>query len=185
VAFETADSAPGKATLISPAGTVPTTTPTFTWNAVIGTSYYLLLIVDRDNAYVERWYRPSQVGCPLGTGTCTVSPNATIKAGLATWQIITWNGSGYGPWSAAAQFVVDVTDPSAGVPGPVSPLGTISASNGPYTWTSVAGAIAYRLSIWNNGGLSQEWWYTAAAAGCAGGAQCSVKPQANLALHWW
>jgi hypothetical protein len=49
-----------------------------------------------------------------------------------------------------------------------------------YTWTSVAGAIGYRLSIRSNGGPPQEWWYAAAAAGCATAAQCSVQPQANL-----
>src|SRR6185437_6337 len=49
VAFEAADSAPGTATLVSPLTPVSTVTPSFTWNAVLGTSYYLLRVTDRDN----------------------------------------------------------------------------------------------------------------------------------------
>src|SRR6185295_1285956 len=106
VSFDAADSAPGKATLVSPAATVTTATPSFTWNAVPGTSYYLLHATDRDNVSIERWYRPDDAGCPLGTGLCTVSPGLLLKAGAASWKVLTWNGSGYGPWSDTRDFLV-------------------------------------------------------------------------------
>jgi hypothetical protein len=157
-----------------------TATPSFSWNAVHSTSHYLLRIVDRDNAITDRWYQPSDAGCPLGTDVCDISPGITVKAGLATWMVLTWNASGYGPWSDERRFLVAVPDPSAAVPAQVSPTGTITGSNVTYTWTSVAGAIAYRLSIRNNGGPAMEWWFTSTAAGCDGGGLCSATPVVEL-----
>ena len=83
-------------------------TPSFTWNAVIGTSYYLLRVTDRDNVTVDRWYLPGAAGCPLGAGTCVASPGIALKAGKANWMVLTWNGSGYGPWSATREFLVEI-----------------------------------------------------------------------------
>src|SRR5207247_9356198 len=74
VAFDAADSAPGTATLVSPLTPVTTVTPSFTWNAVLGTSYYLLRVTDRDNVTFDRWYLPAAAACPLGAGPCTASP---------------------------------------------------------------------------------------------------------------
>jgi hypothetical protein len=91
---------------------VITTTPSFIWNAVLDTSYYLLRLTDRDNVSVDRWYRPGDAGCPVGTGLCTVSPGVSMKAGWASWKILTWNASGYGPWSDTGDFLVQIADPA-------------------------------------------------------------------------
>jgi hypothetical protein len=178
--FEATDSVPGTATLVSPLSPVTTVTPSFTWNAVLGTSYYLLRVIDRDNVTVDRWYLPAAVGCPLGAGTCVASPGVALKAGAATWRVLTWNGSGYGPWSAPRDFLVEIADSAALEPSAVSPTGTIVSANVPYQWTGVAGAISYRLSIQNNGGAPVYWWFTSAAAGCAATTECSAFPQAAL-----
>jgi hypothetical protein len=180
VSFETADAAPGKATLIAPSSPVPSATPTFTWNAVLGTSYYLLRATGSDNIEIERWYRPSQVGCPLGTGTCAASPGGTIHPGPANWRVLTWNGSGYGPWSDPFTFTVEIPDPAAGIPQTIGPSGAITNPNATYRWTSVAGAVSYRLAISNNGQPEVYWWFSPAAAGCLTSAECAVAPQAGL-----
>jgi hypothetical protein len=187
VAFDAADSAPGAATLVAPLAPVTTATPSFTWNAVIGASYYLLKITDRDNVTSDRWYLPAAAGCPLGTGTCTASPGISLKPGAATWKVLTWNGSGYGPWSATREFLVEIADPAAITPAAVSPTGTIVSTNVHYRWTAVAGALSYRLSIRNNGGAPISWWYTPAAAGCSATTECSAVPQVTLlngTLQW-
>jgi hypothetical protein len=57
-------------------------------------------VTDRDHVIVDRWYRPAAAACPLGTGVCTVSPGILLKAGAVTWNVLTWNAAGYGPWSA-------------------------------------------------------------------------------------
>jgi hypothetical protein len=178
--FEAADSAPGTATLVSPLSPVTTVTPAFTWNAVLGTSYYLLRVTDRDNVTFDRWYLPAAVGCPLGTGTCAALPGISLKAGSATWKVLTWNGSGYGPWSATREFLVEIADPAAPTPAAVSPTGAIVSSNVTYRWTSMPGTLSYRLSIRNNGGAPIYIWYAPAAAGCDATAECAAVPEVPL-----
>src|SRR6185503_4906836 len=181
VSFDAADSLPGKVTLVSPTGSVTTSTPSFTWLAMPTTSYYLLNVTDRDNVTYERWYRPADVGCALGTGTCAVAPGIVLKAGAASWKVLTWNGKGYGPWSDTRDILIEIADASAPVPLTVSPTGTINSTTVPYRWTSVNGALNYRLSIRNNGGAPTYLWFTPAAAGCAAGGECVVTPVITLA----
>jgi hypothetical protein len=178
-AFEATDSVPGKATLVSPnAGTGAT--PAFTWNAVPGASYYLLRIVDRDAATSEFWYSPADVGCPSGSGTCTVTSGIDLKPGPAEWMVLGWNQSGYGPWSDPMEFWIDVVDASALTPTPLSPLTSVSNPNPAYRWTSASGTLFYRLSIRNNGGAVRYWWLTPAEVGCASAAECEAAPVVGL-----
>jgi hypothetical protein len=180
MSFDATDTAPGKVTLISPSAPVASTTPTFTWNAVLGTSYYLLRITDRDNVVVDRWYLPSAAGCPAGAGTCTISPGIEVKAGAATWQALSWNGSGYGPWSDLRGFLVETPDPTAGTPTALSPTAPLSSTNVTYRWSPIALALSYRLSISNNGGSPIYLWYAGVAAGCDPGSECAVTPDPVL-----
>jgi hypothetical protein len=179
-AFDATDSAPGAATLVSPLSPVTTVAPSFTWNAVIGTAYYLLRVTDRDNVTIDRWYLPAAMGCPLGAGICAASPGIPLKAGVVTWRVLTWNASGYGPWSETREFPVEIADPAAPTPDALGPTGAIVSTNVPYRWTAVAGAISYRLSIRNNGNAPISWWYTAAAAGCDATGECHAVPQVAL-----
>jgi hypothetical protein len=187
VSFDAADPIPPrKATLLAPDTSVSTSTPTFTWNAVLGTSYYLLRLVDRDNVNVERWYRPANAGCPSGTGICTASLGA-LKPGPANWRVLTWNVSGYGPWSDTRDFVVDLADRVAPTLDTISPTAVIATPNPTYTWTAAAEVTAYRLSIRNNEGQPAYSWYTPAAAGCGATPTCSARPQEGLRNgtgHW-
>jgi hypothetical protein len=179
VAFEPTDSVPSAAMLVSPLDSVATGTPSFAWNAVLGTSYYLLRVTDRDHVIVDRWYRPAAAACPLGTGICIASPGILLKAGAVTWNVLTWNASGYGPWSATRGFLVEVADPAALAPAALSPTGAIS-TNVMYRWTAVSGTLSYRLSIGNNGGAPAYWWFTPAAAGCNTTTECNAVPQIAL-----
>lgn len=97
----------GKATLVSPTGTISTPTPTYTWNAVTGSTWYLLWVNDSASAgKVNKWYSAEQGGCSSGTGTCSVTPDTALANGAAQWWIQTWNSSGNGPWSDAMSFTV-------------------------------------------------------------------------------
>jgi len=175
-----ADGVPGKASLVAPTGPVTTSTPTFTWNAVSTASYYLLRVTDRDNVIADRWYRPDQAGCPEGTGLCEASPGVVVKAGAASWQVLTWNASGYGPWSDTRSFRVEIADPAAAAPEALNPIETMTNARAPYEWTSVAGALRYRLSIRNNGGPANTFWFTPADAGCDAVTVCAVVPMLRL-----
>jgi hypothetical protein len=180
VSFDAGDALPGKAALIAPAGSITTSTPTFTWAAMPTAGIYLLSVTDRDNVPYERWYRPADADCALGTGVCTVSPGIVLKAGIASWRVLTWNGSGYGPWSDTRDLLIEIADPSAPVPLTVGPTGTINSTAVSYRWTSVAGAINYRFSIRNSGGATTYLWFTPAAAGCGAGGDCIVTPLVTL-----
>ncbi len=164
---------PARPTLVSPSpGATAASLPvTFTWNAAAGTVWYLLRVVDRDNSTQNYWYRPDAAGCPLGTGTCGVA-RADVKPGPVAWQVVAWNAEGYSPWSDLAQFWLDIADPAAGVPQPISPMGPTTAALIRYRWTAVPGAIGYRVSVHNAGSPAQYAWVTAADAGC--GAECEA-----------
>jgi hypothetical protein len=177
--FDAADTAPGAATLVAPVNSVSTTTPEFTWNAVLEAGYYLLRFVDRDNVTVDRWYRPADAGCPWGIGICRASLGA-LTPGPASWQVLTWNASGYGPWSERHDFVMEVADPLAPTLSAISPSGVITTTHPTYAWTAAAGVTAYRLSIHTKGEQPVDSWYTPSAAGCIEAPTCSATPQAGL-----
>jgi hypothetical protein len=174
--FETVGGVPGLATLIAPDGGIGSTTPTFQWNAVAGVSYYALRVIDKNNVATDLWYRPADIGCPLGTEVCGVSPGMVIAAGPAQWQVLTWNIAGYGPWSDLKPFAVEVADPSAGTPATVSPTGNLAIAMPTYRWNRVSGAVLYRLSVTVNGGAPIYTWHTPAALGCASVNPCLATP---------
>jgi hypothetical protein len=174
--FETASAMPGQATLIAPDGGISSPTPTFSWNGVVGVSYYMLRAIDRNNVATELWYRPADIGCPLGTEMCAASPGLAVPPGPAQWQVLTWNAAGYGPWSDLRSFAVEVADPLAGTPTTVSPTGNVGIAMATYRWNRVSGAVLYRLSVTVNGDAPIYTWHTPAALGCATVNPCSATP---------
>jgi hypothetical protein len=183
LSFDVASALPGQATLIAPAGATASQAPTFTWNALLGVSYYLLKVTDADNVSVERWYRPSDVACPQGTGICSASPGIPVMPGPAEWQILTWNALGYGPWSDPQPFTVDIADLAiigvSGTPTPLNPTGSITTLHPTYRWSAHSSAKRYRLSIRINGGPATYVWYTRTGAAC-NAVDCSVQPNLTL-----
>ena len=100
-------SSPGPATLVSPSGTITTTTPTYTWNAVPGATWYYLWVNDSTGNRINRWYTAAETGCPAGTGICSIDPATALATGEGFWWILTWNALGYGSWSLAMPFTVN------------------------------------------------------------------------------
>lgn len=96
--------APSAATLVSPSGNITDSTPTYTWNAVSSSTWYYLWVDDSSGNKVALWYTAAAAGCGSGTGTCSVTPAASLANGAGTWWIQTWNGSGFGPWSSGMSF---------------------------------------------------------------------------------
>jgi len=99
LAFSFGLSVPDQAVLISPNGSVDSNTPSYTWNAVEGSSWYYLWVNDDTGTPVKTWYSATEAGCSNASGVCTVTPTTAIQ-GNATWWIKTWNSIGSGPWSA-------------------------------------------------------------------------------------
>ena len=98
---------PLAATLVLPTGTIYSTRPTFTWNAVPGTTYYTVLVKQGTRIILNKAYTKAQVKCALDTGRCTLlSPLVLTKRLNYIWQVQTRNAYGYGPWSLAKAFII-------------------------------------------------------------------------------
>jgi hypothetical protein len=96
----------GQAVLISPWGQTFTTTPTYTWWAVANATWYHIWVNRGTGTLGEKWYTAEEVGCPSGTGTCSLSPGTELAPGTYTWWIQAWYNA-YGPWSDGKPFYVD------------------------------------------------------------------------------
>ena len=59
-------SAPGMATLVSPTATMANRTPTYTWNAVAGSTSYQLWVDDSTGNRIVQWYTATSAGCQGG-----------------------------------------------------------------------------------------------------------------------
>ena len=100
-----AEPPPTAATLVSPSGTANTAAPTYVWNAVENASYYQLWVNDSSaDGRILKWFTSAEANCASGTGTCSVTPSTALAQGACRWWILTWNDSGYGPWSAPLDF---------------------------------------------------------------------------------
>ena len=174
---------PGKATLTSPSGTITDTTPTYTWDAVIGATWYYLWVNDSTGEKIKKWYT-SNSAC--ASSLCSVTPTTALANGNGQWWIQTWNSHGYGPWSDGMSF--NETG-AAGPPGAAtltSPSGTITDTTPTYTWNVVTGATWYYLWANDSTGNKVKKWYTSDSV-CSG-ATCSATPTIALANgngKWW
>jgi hypothetical protein len=98
----------GQATLISPSGETFDATPTYTWTAVTDATWYHIWINRGTGTLGEKWYTAAEVGCPSGTGNCSLTAPAALAPGTYTWWIQAWYNA-YGPWSDGKPFYVDPT----------------------------------------------------------------------------
>ena len=190
MSFAVTAGAPGKATLISPSGTISTATPSYTWNAVPGSTWYYLWVNDSTSqGKIDQWYKAADAGCASGTGICTATPSTALAGGSCQWWIQTWSDSGIGPWSDAMSFTVQLSSPP-GKATLIAPSGTISSNSPTYTWNAVSTASWYLLYVSDSKTQAKiNQWYKSADAGCGSGTgTCAVMPGATLAAGaclWW
>jgi hypothetical protein len=103
----------------SPSGTITSTTPTYTWNAVSNAAKYYLWVKDYTGNKIQKWYSAAEAACASGTGTCSVTPTTEV-IGSCQWWIQTYN-TGFGPWSDSLSFTTP-SDGSTGAAALISPL---------------------------------------------------------------
>lgn len=178
-------SAPGKALLTSPSGSITDTSPEYAWNRVSGATWYQLWVNGPSGNVINQWFEASTI---CGDSTCSVTPTEGLSGGSHTWWVRTWNIAGHGPWSDALSFSLPVP------PGPatlVSPAGNISATRPTYTWNRVDASTWYQLWISRvnlDGTFSplHNQWYEAAAV--CNASTCSSTPGVDLgsgSYRWW
>jgi hypothetical protein len=177
---------PAAATLQAPSGTITTSRPTYTWNAVTCATWYYLWVNGPSGNVIKQWYTAAQANCASETGTCAVTPSTTLANGNHTWWIQTWNSAGYGPWSSGLSFTVSAPPPATTL---VAPSGTSCDATPTYIWNAVSSATWYYLWVNGPSGNVVKQWYTAAQAHCASGTgTCAVAPATTLASGssiWW
>ena len=175
----------GVATPRSPSGSVATATPTYTWSAASGAAEYRLAVQQTASgtSVLDQWFSAASV---CSGSTCSVTPSTTLSSEAHRFWIQARNGSLTGGWSAGMSFTVSTSGPgpapgpAPGVPSPISPTGTVATTRPTYTWSTVAGATAYRLAVQvkATGASAHDQWHTASTV-CTGGT-CSVTPAASL-----
>jgi len=99
-------SKPEAATLVSPTGKIKDSTPTYTWNAVQGSTQYYLAVNDATGAKIKEWYTAAEAGCASGTGTCSLTPSTELAIGTVKWWVQTSSPVGLGPRSDSLYFTL-------------------------------------------------------------------------------
>ncbi len=120
-------SLPGKATLVSPKGTVGAAKPTYQWKTVNAATRYHLKVVntnDPNKPVIDTWYDASEV---VDGQNSYIKPNTALAAGSYKWWIQTGNCNVEGPWSNYATFKFANVSPAR--PTAVSPSGLVSTAH--------------------------------------------------------
>lgn len=152
-------SLPGKATLVSPKGTIGTAKPTYQWKTVNGATRYHLKVSninDPNNPVIYAWYDASEVVDGLN---CYIKPDTAIAEGSYKWWIQTGNCNMEGPWSNYAAF--RFANVSPGRPSTISPSGLVSTSSPTFIWTAVKNAAGYHLHVENDTATVYDLDYSA------------------------
>jgi murein DD-endopeptidase MepM/ murein hydrolase activator NlpD len=120
--------------------------PTYRWQGVPGATKYTLRIYSlTTKAYVGTYDLATAYVC---TGdVCWFKPAVNLAAGSYQFQVRAYNSNGYGDYSTAQPFTVQlVPDP----PTLTVPNGAITTLKPAYTWKPVVNATAYYLMVWSN-----------------------------------
>ncbi len=175
---------PPQPELIAPAGVSADATPTYSWNASSGATWYRLYAKDNAGHMIYTWYRASEVGCASGSGVCSVTPD-TAMDGETQWLVLAYSGCGYSPWSDTMNFTVTCIPQT---PELIAPSGSTSNTKPTYSWNASSGATWYRLYAKDTVGNKIYTWYRAKELGCASGSGvCSVIPETAMVgeTRWW
>jgi hypothetical protein len=168
---------PSAPTMLSPSGTLGTTTPTFSWTASTNrpTTYTLSI----RGVTPDVVYSAADAGCD-SDNTCAVTPGTALPAWSHKFWVRATNVIGPGAWSAASSFQIVV---AGSTPILTAPSGTVTDSTPTYLWTGVAGATQYQLWVTNpssNATPIVNILVTAADAGCAADVTCEFTPATAL-----
>jgi hypothetical protein len=81
-------SSPGPVTLLSPSGTIYSSTPTYKWIASSYASRFKLLVQDSTGTVkINTVYTESEAGCASGSANCSVTPSTSLADGSWSWSV--------------------------------------------------------------------------------------------------
>jgi hypothetical protein len=166
---------PGAPTLISPSGTIGTSTPKYKWNAVSGTTVYRLSVYSiTTSSYVINVNIKASTYC--SGGTCTFKPSTVLSQGDYRFKVRGRNSIGWGQISAWMKFKYGPPD----APTLISPNTAIGTSTPTYKWKAVSGASIYRLSVYSVDSSSYVINLNVKASTFCSGTNCGYKSATAL-----
>jgi hypothetical protein len=123
-----------QATLLSPLGSITTTTPAFSWTAASGAASYQLEVRDgTGRVAIGLMTTASAAGCATG-GTCRIAPGIALPTGAAKWQVQTITATGSTAWSHVGDFTVpapqDTTAPTIVITSPTTASSYVATMSG-------------------------------------------------------
>jgi thermitase len=148
----------------APTGAITTGSPTFSWNTIAGSTYYLLWVGGVSPSFTpifQQWYDASAI-CTTHPGTCTVSNVVSLPVGNATWRI-----QAYGPGGTSAIY----NNPSgiaisvnSAIPTALTlntPTGVITTNMPAFSWNDNPNVDYYNVYV--NSGITVilNQWYRA------------------------
>lgn len=133
----------GVANLISPSGTIASTVPSYTWNAVSGATSYRLYVQDSFGWESNTVYSAASLGCGAGTGICSIAPGIALVNGRSyNWYVLASNSANSGTWSSVTSFTVMVSENAN--------LSNLALSSGSLSPVFASGTTSYTVSVPNS-----------------------------------
>jgi large repetitive protein len=183
---------PGTPTPASPYITANSITPTYSWTATENSTHYTLEVTNSSGTLLSTQYSVSELGCSVGSGTCSISPSTELTDGMAyAWTLLPYNSTDSltGAESSAVAFTVNVSTNVPGTPTPALPSNTATSTTPTYTWAATSYSSDYTLTVASSSGTIHSQKYNYSDLGCAiGSGTCSITPTTilneNVVYSW-
>lgn len=167
--------APAAPAITGPSGTLKTSKPALTWNAVPNANQYSLWInkVGQTSAALS-----VSVNADVCSGNmCSYTPTTALADASYEFKARAGTDAGWSAWSTPTSFTLN-TVPT--VPELVSPGGQISINNPAYTWKVVPGASRYYLMVYAEKSSSYVIYRTLTADAVCGAETCAYTSTLKL-----
>ncbi len=164
--------------LVSPSGTIRTSSPAYTWKVVPGASrYYLMVYEEKSASYVI--YRTLTASTICGAETCAYTSTLKLKHGNYRFKVRAGNATTWSGYSPSMYFTAYLA-PNPPVTGEPAPDSKVTVQRPRYSWQAVAGATKYQLHVYSLTKKKTIGTYTASSTYLCSGETCSYRPGTNL-----
>jgi hypothetical protein len=152
----------------------PNYTPTYTWNKVVGATYYAtyyrLYVAGPSGVVLDQWYKTSDICDRVGAPDVCSVVSPALQGGNYDWYVQTYSPAGFGPWSnnvkpmkfhtqTTALPAADLIQPRDDGLADGQYIG--KEYNPTYEWNKVEGATYYRLYVASLSNVILDQWYKA------------------------